>query len=44
VNGASPVLARSTNSSISFGGSPAAGTRRGCEISSGMPGSIPHRA
>jgi hypothetical protein len=37
------VLARPTNSSISFGGSPAAGTRLGWEISSGMSGSIPHR-
>jgi hypothetical protein len=37
----SPVLALPTYSSISFGGSPAAATRLGSPISSGMPASIP---
>src|SRR6516165_7019492 len=40
----SPVLARPTYSSISFGGSPAAATRRGSPISSGMAASIAHRS
>ena len=39
----SPVLARPTYSSISFGGSPAAATWVGSPISSGMPASIPRQ-
>ena len=39
-----PVFARPTYSSISFGGSPAAATRLGRLISSGMPASIPQNA
>jgi hypothetical protein len=39
-----PVLARPTYSSISFGGSPAAATRLGSRISSGMTASIPQPA
>src|ERR1700728_4837712 len=41
LNPARPVLARPTYSSISLGGSPAAATRVGSRISSGMIASIP---
>jgi hypothetical protein len=40
----SPVLARPAYSSINFGGSPAAATRLGLLISSGMTVSIPQDA